>query len=363
MQARHEQPPPGEPTPPWIWLAATFVMVALTFGGLYALTRPSGGDGETTADTSADGQVTGDASVSSSTTAPVVVNASPTSERASAALIPWVGSFIWTEIERRSDGDRAAAHRLDLTNLSADGDIITGRLQQTGLSAPVDITVTAQLIDGVVTVLASSGSPSTYVDREVLFRLTGDPAAPTTDLGGLQTLLSPASEGAYFGPGAGGTTAVGDPGTVTTTTSDPSTTTSETTSTTATTVPTTTTAPTLDRWLGGYTWTEFVGGGASSDQTLIHQLQLTGVSADGNRLLGRLTQNGFQTANNVAVAAEPSGGDVLIRVVQVDSVPPAYTAGEVLFLLAGDPVNPITTVHELDVLQVGLIPSGSYFTP
>lgn len=145
-----------------------------------------------------------------------------------------------------------------------------------------------------------------------------------------------------------------------------STSTTATTSTTA--APTATTSTTLpvegsadiESWLGTFQWAEFAAGDPGSNQTVVHELVLTGQADDGS-LIGTFTQQGFQTDISLDVAAYP--GETGITVFATTAGPPLYAADERLFALSGDPDAPMTTLGAVQAFLAQEVPqTGTYFT-
>ncbi len=334
----------GKPAWPWFIATAGLVTIAIVF--LLALTRPSSNDETATVSSTSEASV--------STTAPTITTTPEPEPEPTPSAAPWIGTFQWTEVQSTPEGeDTVVTHRIELTELAGDGSSLVGHLRQDGFESAIDIDVNGVIIDGVMTILASDHAgrdPAPYLDREVLWRFGGDASAPSTRLGALRTLLPGlAPDGAYFAPGDGNTTAVAAPAETTTTT--------EATTTTETTEP----PPDVSVWLGTYTWTEFAGS-ASTDQTLIHQLQLTNFSPLDNELTGQLSQNGLDASTDVEVAAAIDGTDLVVVAINDRSQPPVYPPGTVLFHLRGDPAGPATVLAGLLTLRDPPAGTGNYFT-
>ncbi len=330
-----------------MWLIATGLVVAATVTVIVLLTR--GESDEIVADETT-------TTVPLETTTTTVPDESTSSTGPVDELTPWLGTLQWTEVARNpATGDRTLVHRLDLDEATAEG--IDGRLQQNGFEPATDVAVSAEMIDGVLTVLATpvAGDTTPYVEREVLFRLGGDPAAPSTELAGLLTLLSDIDDtGLYFARGPGTTTVVDVIGETTTSTTDPT----SSSSTSSTAEP----GPDLSRWLGTFRWTETAGNGGSGDPTVIHQLDLLRFDDDRTALEGRLTQTGLDRTIEVTVVAAPGDDGIVIAVVEDRSEPPFYNDGAVLFGLTGDATRPTTALFDLAVLEPERPATGTYFT-
>ena len=188
----------------WYGIAAA-VAVVLTVVVVVALAAGSGDDDVTTA---------------SSTTAPpttlavtTTVASSTTATTEDLALIGWLGDYTWTESV--SGGDQTLLHRLDLDVESEDGGALEGRVIESGFQTDNQIEIVARPVGGgvAVEVVSITRGGAGYGAGDLLFRLSGDPAAPTTELGRLTTLIvGLPTSGSYFLPGEGGlTTAEGEP--------------------------------------------------------------------------------------------------------------------------------------------------------
>ncbi|MDH3248992.1 MAG: DUF5991 domain-containing protein [Acidimicrobiia bacterium] len=138
--------------------------------------------------------------------------------------------------------------------------------------------------------------------------------------------------------------------------SDPATTTTATSITPATTAPESPTTTDVRQaadpsaWLGTYVWSEFVEGDPGSDQTLVHVLSLDGLSEDGSTIDGTLTQEGFQTYAVMDIRAIGDDQLIVVEFVALGEGSAAYSAGEVLFRLEGEPGRPTTTIESLVTL-------------
>jgi hypothetical protein len=143
------------------------------------------------------------------TTSTVVASTTATGDTATTVdigfpLEAWVGTYSWIEfVEGDPGSDQTLAHELELTDVSEDGLTMVGTLSQEGFQTSQTVTVLAVSGDESISiefVSPISGNPP-YVEAEVLFRMSGDPADPQTTIVGLSTLVPRPEPGTYFLPG------------------------------------------------------------------------------------------------------------------------------------------------------------------
>lgn len=118
----------------------------------------------------------------------------------------------------------------------------------------------------------------------------------------------------------------------------------------------------LTEWAGQYTWTQTAEGDPGSPQTVTYDLTLDG--QDGaTSLTGEFAVTGFQVAETYEVSADPKPDEAGTVNVSVHEGPEgaAYGPGTVLFSLSGDPLDPTTTLVELQPLVADTAATGSYF--
>lgn len=149
-----------------------------------------------------------DATTASSTEASTTTS-STTTEAASTtdatlttvSTAQWGGEFSWVEfVEGDPGSDQTLGHTL---TLDPDGEELSGRFVQLGFQTFVEADVVARSnADGGIDVVVVNAEPARYEPGELLFSLSGDPAAPLTTIGSMITLridLDPT--GTYFRPG------------------------------------------------------------------------------------------------------------------------------------------------------------------
>lgn len=117
-----------------------------------------------------------------------------------AGIESWLGTYQWVEFAKGGPGsDQTIVHELKLTTPDTDGNL-RGTFTEIGFQTDVSLDVVAQRGETGITVFAATDGPPFYSADQRLFALTGDPTAPTTDLGAVQALLGdpvPRS-GVYF---------------------------------------------------------------------------------------------------------------------------------------------------------------------
>ena len=133
------------------------------------------------------------------TTQPIV----PESTLAEISLDAWLGTYSWVEfVEGDPGSDQTLVHELSLSERSETS--LIGTLSQNGFQTSVELTVTARIADGFVevSVVSVDDGVSSYSPGDMLFELSGDPAAPTTIIESLATLTQPVQPGNYFVQGS-----------------------------------------------------------------------------------------------------------------------------------------------------------------
>lgn len=134
---------------------------------------------------------------------------------ASEELESWLGSYTWVEfVEGDPGSDQTLVHELSLQE-ATEAELV-GTLTQIGFQTFVELTVSGRLADQSVeiAVLTVDNGISSYSPGDVLFRLSGDPAAPTTTVDALATLTQPVDSGTYFLPGAAAADTEGPAGSI-----------------------------------------------------------------------------------------------------------------------------------------------------
>ncbi|MEL6981602.1 MAG: hypothetical protein AAFO29_04175 [Actinomycetota bacterium] len=116
-------------------------------------------------------------------------------------------------------------------------------------------------------------------------------------------------------------------------------------------------------WVGRYLWEEAVEGDPGSNQVLVHELVLRAPATDGDPVTGTLTQDGFQTATELAVTTTPVADGLAVEVVSVDGGLTPMEPGDVALTLIGEPADPVTVIGTLIPLVVERPTSGRYFVP
>lgn len=115
----------------------------------------------------------------------------------------WAGTYVWTEfVEGDTGSDQTLDHRLELTEPSADGTSIGGRLTQEGFQTFAVMDVLGVSGDGFILVefVSLTDGSAPYVEGEVLFRLDGNPQRPRTTIAGLAALVPDPPSGTLFLP-------------------------------------------------------------------------------------------------------------------------------------------------------------------
>ncbi|MFV0523292.1 MAG: hypothetical protein ACK5RL_02210 [Acidimicrobiales bacterium] len=195
---------------PWLWAVGGLAVIAAV--ALLGFTVFGDDPEETTTD-------------AGSTTS---VSVTDTIDPAAAALAAWVGDYTWTETAVDGEQSSQLVHLLSITGLDESGEVLDGRLVESGPDIDSDVAVTLTPAgDGLAVAVTSVDRGRRYGGGEHLFDLGAVPGAPVTTLVDLPTLV-PAlagTTGAYFLPGDGGSTSGEAVGPTTTTTSEATTTT------------------------------------------------------------------------------------------------------------------------------------------
>lgn len=185
--------------------AAAVVVVAV---GILVL-RSDDGDTVEAAETPATTPTSAAAPTEAPPTTPVPTTAPTTPASAddlpAMDLAAWIGTYTWTEVAEASGSELSVVHELTLDAVTNSGQAITGGFTQTGESVETDLRVRANPSPAgtgiAVELIEIDRGKGIEVPGDVLFELTGDPAAPTTSLRDLVTLrIDHPAEGTYFLP-------------------------------------------------------------------------------------------------------------------------------------------------------------------